>query len=235
VLGDKHGNVIYLGERDCSLQRRHQKVLEEAPSAVLNQAQREELGNLCVLACEKMGYVGAGTFEFLFENDKFYFIEMNTRIQVEHPVTELTCGVDLIAEQIKIAYGEELALKGRKIRLRGHAIECRINAEDPKTFMPSPGKITDYFTPGGLGIRVDSALYPDYTIPVYYDSMVAKLIVHGDTRQQAIARMRRALEEYIIGGIKTNIPLQRKIIESEEFQSGNYTVKDLEEILQRIK
>ena len=235
VIGDKHGNVIYLGERDCSLQRRHQKVIEEAPSSILTQEQREELGNLCVSACEKMGYIGAGTFEFLYEDGKFYFIEMNTRIQVEHPVTELTCGVDLVAEQIKVAFGEELALKGKTIRLRGHSIECRINAEDPKTFMPSPGKVTDYFTPGGLGVRVDSALYPDYTIPVYYDSMVAKLIVHGENRDQAIARMKRALEEYIIGGIKTNIPLQRKILESEEFKGGDYTVKDLEDIIKRIK
>jgi len=235
VLGDKHGNVIHLGERDCSLQRRHQKVVEEAPSSILSADQRDELGELCVNACEKMGYVGAGTFEFLFENDKFYFIEMNTRIQVEHPVTELINGVDLIAEQIKVAYGEELELKGIKLRPRGHSIECRINAEDPKTFMPSPGKVTDYFTPGGLGIRVDSALYPEYTIPVYYDSMVAKLIVHGATREQAIARMKRALEEFVIGGIKTNIPLHRKIMESEEFTSGNYSVKDLEDIIKRVK
>ncbi|PPR08591.1 MAG: Biotin carboxylase [Proteobacteria bacterium] len=235
VLGDKHGNVIHLGERDCSLQRRHQKVVEEAPSAVLSAAQRDELGELCVKACEKMGYIGAGTFEFLFEDDRFYFIEMNTRIQVEHPVTELINGVDLIAEQIKVAYGEELELKGIKLRPRGHSIECRINAEDPKTFMPSPGKVTDYFTPGGLGIRVDSALYPEYTIPVYYDSMVAKLIVHGANREQAIARMKRALEEFVIGGIKTNIPLHRKIMESEEFISGKYSVKDLEDIIKRVK
>lgn len=235
VLGDKHGNVIHLGERDCSLQRRHQKVLEEAPSAVLTAEQRDELGSLCVNACEKMGYIGAGTFEFLYENDKFYFLEMNTRIQVEHPVTELINGVDLIAEQIKVAYGQELELKGIKLHPRGHSIECRINAEDPKTFMPSPGKVTDYFTPGGLGIRVDSALYPDYVVPVFYDSMVAKLIVHGANREEAIARMKRALEEFVIGGIKTNIPLQRKIIESEEFLSGNYAVKDLEEIIKRVK
>jgi acetyl-CoA carboxylase, biotin carboxylase subunit len=235
VLGDKHGNVIHLGERDCSLQRRNQKVVEEAPSSVLTPQQREEVGSLCVKACEKMGYVGAGTFEFLYENGKFYFIEMNTRIQVEHPVTELINGVDLIAAQIKVAYGEELELKGIKLRPRGHSIECRINAEDPKTFMPSPGKITEYFTPGGLGIRVDSALYPDYVVPVFYDSMVAKLIVHGATREEAIARMKRALEEFVIGGIKTNIPLHRKIIESEEFIRGDYTVKDLESIIKRVQ
>ncbi|MCP4355329.1 MAG: acetyl-CoA carboxylase biotin carboxylase subunit [Proteobacteria bacterium] len=234
VLADKLGNAIHLGERDCSLQRRHQKVLEEAPSSVLSQQQREDLGSLCVKACETMGYFGVGTFEFLFENDKFYFIEMNTRIQVEHPVTELVTGVDLIAEQIKVAYGEELTLKGRNLAPRGHSIECRINAEDPKTFMPSPGKVTDYFTPGGLGIRVDSALYPDYVVPVFYDSMVAKLIVHGANREQAIARMKRALEEFVIGGIKTNIPLHREIIKSEEFISGRYSIKDLETIIKNF-
>jgi acetyl-CoA carboxylase biotin carboxylase subunit len=231
ILADTHGNVVHLGERDCTLQRRHQKVVEESPSPVLSQNQRDSLGELAADACRQMGYVGAGTMEFLYQDGKFYFIEMNTRLQVEHPVTELVTGLDLVAEQIRVAAGEELRLKG-KVALRGHAIECRINAECPDTFRPSPGKVDEYFAPGGPGVRVDACLYPGCTVPPYYDAMVGKLIVHGNTREQALARMRRALEEYVVGGIKTNLPLHRRIMNNDSFINGHYDVHSLERFIQ---
>jgi len=231
ILADTHGNVVHLGERDCTLQRRHQKVVEESPSPALSQNQRESLGELAADACRTMGYVGAGTMEFLYENGNFYFIEMNTRLQVEHPVTELVTGLDLVEEQIRVAFGEKLRLTG-KVGLRGHAIECRINAECPDTFRPSPGKVDEYFAPGGPGVRVDAALYPGCTVPPYYDAMVGKLIVHGNTRDQALARMRRALEEYVVGGIKTNLPLHRRIMNNDSFINGHYDVHSLERFIQ---
>lgn len=232
VLGDKHGNVIALGERDCSLQRRHQKIVEESPSPAISDSMREKLSQLCVKACKKMGYVGAGTFEFLYENGAFYFIEMNTRIQVEHPVTEFVTGVDLVREQIRIAAGEKLSIDKKNLRLRGHAIECRITAEDPETFAPCPGKITDYFTPGGPGVRVDSSVYADYEVSRYYDPMIGKLIVHGYNRAEAVARMKRALEEFVIGGIKTNIPLLKRVVATESFVKGDYDIHALEKFMQ---
>ena len=228
VLADQQGSVIHFGERDCSLQRRHQKLVEEAPSPALNAEMRDALGARSVAAISKLGYVGAGTLEFLFEDGEFYFIEMNTRIQVEHPVTEMITGVDLVREQIRIAAGQKLAYRQGDIRFSGHAIECRINAENPETFVPSPGKVTDFHPPGGLGVRVDSALYAGYRVPPYYDSMVAKLIVHGANRNECLMRLRRSLEEFVIGGIDTTLPLHRRLIEQPDFVNGDYDVHWLE-------
>jgi len=231
VFGDKHGNAIHLGERDCSIQRRHQKLIEEAPSPVLPEKERNEIGKLAADTIRQMGYVGAGTIEFLYENGGFYFMEMNTRIQVEHPVTEMITGIDLIAEQIKVAYGEPLSLNKENIKLRGHSIEIRINAEDPDTFIPSPGKITTFHAPGGLGVRFDSAIYGGYSIPPYYDSMVGKLIVHAKTREDAIKRLQRAIVETVIEGVKTTLPLHDWILSEPDFISGDYTIHWLEKKL----
>ena len=228
VLADNHGHVVHLGERDCSLQRRHQKLLEESPSPALDEAAREALGQVVTTGLAQLGYRNAGTLEFLYQDGQFAFIEMNTRLQVEHPVTEMVCGIDLVREQIRIASGEELGYGQADIRLRGHAIEARITAEDPVTFIPTPGKVTAYHAPGGLGVRVDSALYAGYTVPPYYDSLVAKLIVHAPDRAQAIARMRRALDEFAVLGISTTIPLHRRIVDDAEFQAGDYTIHWLE-------
>jgi acetyl-CoA carboxylase biotin carboxylase subunit len=228
VLADNHGNVVHLGERDCSLQRRHQKVLEEAPSPALNESQRRKIGKQVTDAMRKLGYRGVGTVEFLFQDGEFYFIEMNTRLQVEHPVTEAITRLDLVREQIRVATGAPLGMVQDDIVLRGHAIECRINAENPETFVPCPGKITDYHTPGGLGVRVDSALYSGYTMPPYYDSMVAKLIVSGTSRNECLMRLRRSLEEYVIGGIDTTIALHQKLIAHPDFINGNYDINWLE-------
>jgi acetyl-CoA carboxylase biotin carboxylase subunit len=233
IFGDGNGNAIHLGERDCSLQRRHQKVLEEAPSPVISPGVRERMGCLVAKAMADMGYRGAGTIEFLYENDEFYFIEMNTRLQVEHPVTEAITGLDLVREQIRIAEGHPLTLRQEDVIFRGHAIECRINAEDPWTFMPSPGLVKSYHAPGGMNVRVDSGLYAGYRVPPYYDSMIAKLIVYGTTRAGAIRRLRRALEEFVIDGMKTTIPLHQALIEDPEFQAGDYTIKWLEEWLEK--
>ena len=228
VLADSHGNVVHLGERDCSLQRRHQKVLEEAPSPALNAEAREQLGKIVVKAIEKLGYRSVGTLEFLYENGEFYFIEMNTRLQVEHPITEMITDIDLVREQIRVASGAALGFEQKDIKFFGHAIECRVNAEDPVTFQPSPGKDTDYHAPGGLGVRVDSALYAGYSIPPYYDSLVSKLVVHGRNRAECMMRLRRALEEYVIGGIKTTIPLHRKLLTEKSFIDGDYDIHWLE-------
>lgn len=231
IFGDKHGNAIHLGERDCSTQRRHQKVIEEAPSPALNDEARQEIGSLAADMVRKMGYVGAGTIEFLWENGKFYFMEMNTRIQVEHPVTEMLTGIDLIAEQIRVAAGMPLRFQGEHIRFRGHAMEVRINAEDPDTFIPSPGEIRTFHAAGGMGVRFDSAVYNGYRIPPYYDSMVGKLIVHGRTREECMARMRRAIEETVVDGVKTTLPLHHWILEQPEFVSGEYNIHWLEKKL----
>jgi len=231
VLADEHGNAVHLGERDCSMQRRHQKVVEEAPAPGLPERLRHKIGERCAEACRKIGYRGAGTFEFLYENGEFYFIEMNTRVQVEHPVTEMITGVDIVREQIMIASGEKLSIRQKDIAWRGHAIECRINAEDPKTFMPSPGRITMYHPPGGPGIRVDTHVYSNYFVPPYYDSMVGKLIAFGDTREIAIARMRIALSEMVLEGIKTNIPLHMDIMNDAAFQAGGVNIHYLEKKL----
>ncbi|HWR87524.1 MAG TPA: acetyl-CoA carboxylase biotin carboxylase subunit [Acidiferrobacterales bacterium] len=231
VLADEHGNAVHLGERDCSMQRRHQKVVEEAPAPGLPERLRHKIGERCAEACRKIGYRGAGTFEFLYENGEFYFIEMNTRVQVEHPVTEMITGVDIVREQIMIASGEKLSIRQKDIAWRGHAIECRINAEDPKTFMPSPGRITMYHPPGGPGIRVDTHVYSNYFVPPYYDSMVGKLIAFGDTREIAIARMRIALSEMVVEGIKTNIPLHMDIMNDAAFQAGGVNIHYLEKKL----
>ncbi len=231
IFGDKHGNGIHLGERDCSIQRRHQKLVEEAPSPVLTQEERERIGTLAADVIRKMGYVGAGTIEFLYEDGQFYFMEMNTRIQVEHPVTEMITGIDLIAEQIRVAAGLPLSLNKEKIKFRGHAIEIRINAEDPDTFAPSPGKITQFHAPGGLGVRFDSAIYGGYSIPPYYDSMIGKLIVHGRTREECLARMRRAIVETVVDGVKTTLPLHLWIFNQPEFISGQYNIHWLEKKL----
>ncbi|GAB4571167.1 MAG: acetyl-CoA carboxylase biotin carboxylase subunit [Rhodothalassiaceae bacterium] len=233
VLGDTHGNVVHLGERDCSLQRRHQKVLEEAPSPVIDAAGRAAIGERVVAALRQFGYRGAGTIEFLYEDGEFFFIEMNTRLQVEHPVTEMITGIDLVREQIRIARGEKLGFGQEDIPLRGHAIECRINAEDPLTFSPSPGVVTDYHPPGGLDVRVDSALYDGYRIPPYYDSLISKLIVRGETREDCLMRLRRALREYVIGGIKTTLPLHQTLVEDPQFQAGDYHIHWLEQFLAR--
>ncbi len=231
VFGDGNGNAIHLGERDCSLQRRHQKVLEEAPSPVITPAERERMGGIVAKAMADMGYRGAGTIEFLWEAGEFYFIEMNTRLQVEHPVTEMITGLDLVREQIRVAEGHPLSVTQDQVRFSGHAIECRINAEDPRTFMPSPGKVAQFHAPGGMHVRVDSGLYAGYKVPPYYDSMIAKLIVYGTSRERCIARLRRALEEFVIEGMKTTIPLHRDLIEDPEFQAGDYTIKWLEDWL----
>ncbi|WP_243445813.1 acetyl-CoA carboxylase biotin carboxylase subunit [Polymorphobacter arshaanensis] len=228
IFGDGQGGAIHLGERDCSLQRRHQKVLEEAPSPAISPEQRKRMGEVVRQAVAKLGYRGAGTFEFLYENGEFYFIEMNTRLQVEHPVTEAITGIDLVREQIRVASGLPLSVTQDQIRFEGHAIECRINAEDPATFAPSPGRVTDYHAPGGLHVRVDSALYDGYRIPPYYDSLISKLIVYGATREDAIARLHRALEEYVIHGPKTTIPLHQALIEAPDFIAGDYSIKWLE-------
>jgi acetyl-CoA carboxylase biotin carboxylase subunit len=233
IFGDGEGKAIHLGERDCSLQRRHQKVLEEAGSPAITPEERDRMGGIVAKAMAEMGYRGAGTIEFLYENGEFFFIEMNTRLQVEHPVTEMITGIDLVREQIRIAAGEGLSCRQDQIQFRGHAIECRINAEDPKTFAPSPGTVTAYVAPGGMHVRVDSGLYAGYRVPPYYDSMIGKLIVYGSTRQRCIMRLRRALEEYVIEGMKTTIPLHQKLIEDPEFQAGEYTIKWLEEWLAR--
>ncbi|MDX1251880.1 MAG: acetyl-CoA carboxylase biotin carboxylase subunit [Gammaproteobacteria bacterium] len=231
VLADQHGNAICLGERDCSTQRRHQKVVEESPAPGLSEKQRKKMSEVCVKACKKIGYRGAGTFEFLYENDEFYFIEMNTRVQVEHPVTEMVTGIDIVREQLRVAAGERLSYEQKDIVLRGHAIECRINAEDPANFMPSPGLITRYHAPGGPGVRVDSHIYSGYKVPPYYDSMIGKLIVHGDTRESALARMSNALAEIVVEGIKTNIPLQRDILKDAAFMAGGVNIHYLEKKL----
>lgn len=231
VLADEHGNAIHLGERDCSLQRRHQKVVEEAPAPGITEKLRSKMGDRCAEACRKIGYRGAGTFEFLYENGEFYFIEMNTRVQVEHPVTEMITGVDIVKEQLLIASGEKLSYRQKDIVIRGHAMECRINAEDAKTFMPSPGKITRYHSPGGPGIRVDTHIYTNYTVPPYYDSMIAKLIAHGDDREQAMVRLRIALSELVVDGIRTNIDLHRDILTDEGFKTGGVNIHYLEKKL----
>ena len=231
VLADTHRNAIYLAERDCSMQRRHQKVVEEAPAPGITEEVRRDIGTRCANACIEIGYRGAGTFEFLYENGEFYFIEMNTRIQVEHPVTEMITGVDLVKEQLRIAAGLPLSYKQEDIKVKGHAIECRINAEDPKTFLPSPGKVVHLHSPGGLGVRWDSHVYGGYTVPPHYDSMIAKLITYGDTRDVAIRRMQNALSETIIDGIKTNIPLHELILEDENFQKGGANIHYLEKKL----
>jgi acetyl-CoA carboxylase biotin carboxylase subunit len=231
VLADSHGNAIHLAERDCSMQRRHQKVVEEAPAPGITPEQRAEIGNRCAEACRTMGYEGAGTFEFLYENDEFFFIEMNTRVQVEHPVTEMITGVDIIREQIAIAAGNPLRYKQEDIEVRGHSIECRINAEDSKTFMPSPGTISMYHAPGGPGVRLDTHIYNGYVVPPYYDSMIGKLITYGNTRESAIARMTGALSEIVIDGIKTNIDLQRDIISDGNFNAGGCDIHYLEKKL----
>lgn len=231
IIADTHGNAVYLAERDCSMQRRHQKVVEEAPAPGITEEVRHDIGQRCANACVEIGYRGAGTFEFLYENGEFYFIEMNTRIQVEHPVTEMITGVDLVKEQLRVAAGLPLSFKQEDIKVKGHAIECRINAEDPKTFLPSPGKIVHLHAPGGLGIRWDSHVYGGYTVPPHYDSMIAKLIAYGDTRESAIRRMQNALSETIIDGIKTNIPLHNLILEDENFQKGGTNIHYLEKKL----
>lgn len=231
ILADGQGNAIHLFDRDCSLQRRHQKVLEEAPAPHIDPAAREEVFKACVKACVEIGYRGAGTFEFLYEDGHYYFIEMNTRIQVEHPVTEMITGVDLIKEQILVCSGEKLRIKQSDLKVIGHAFECRINAEDPRTFMPCPGKVTNFHAPGGLGVRVDSHLYTGYSVPPYYDSMVAKVITHAENREAALARMRMALDELVVGGIKTNIPLQQDLVRDAAFARGGVNIHYLEKKL----
>ena len=231
VLSDQHGNAVYLGERDCSMQRRHQKVLEEAPAPGISTRLRDKIGARCADACRRINYRGAGTFEFLYENDEFYFIEMNTRVQVEHPVTELITGIDIVQEQIRIAAGEKLSFRQRDIEFKGHAIECRINAEDPYTFVPSPGRISTFHMPGGPGVRVDTHAYQNYMVPPHYDSMIGKLITHGATREQAIAKMRIALSEMAIEGIKTNIALHRDLLADAAFHQGGTSIHYLEQKL----
>jgi acetyl-CoA carboxylase biotin carboxylase subunit len=233
VLADNHGNVVHFGERDCSLQRRHQKLLEEAGSPVLDAAARDRIGATATAALEKLGYRNAGTLEFLYQDGQFAFIEMNTRLQVEHPVTEMVCDIDLVREQIRIAAGQTLGYRQADVRFRGHAIECRVNAEDPDTFTPTPGRVEAFHAPGGLGVRVDSALYAGYVVPPFYDSLVAKLIVHAPTRADAIARLRRALAEFAVVGIKTTLPLHQRIIEEPQFQAGDYTIHWLEDFVAR--
>jgi acetyl-CoA carboxylase biotin carboxylase subunit len=229
VLADSHGHVIHLGERDCSIQRRHQKLVEEAPSPALNDDQRRALGTTVVEAMRALGYRGVGTVEFLYEDGAFYFLEMNTRLQVEHPVTEMITGIDLVREQIRIAAGAPLGYRQEDVRIQGHAIECRINAEHAETFEPSPGRIVNYHAPGGLGVRVDSALYAGYTIPPTYDSLIAKVIVHGTSRNECLMRLRRSLEEYVIDGVETTIPFHLKLVGEADFVNGAYDVAWLEE------
>ena len=233
VLCDMHGNALHLGERDCSLQRRHQKVLEEATSPALNQNQRSEIGTIVADAMRKLGYVGVGTVEFLYENGEFYFIEMNPRLQVEHPITEMITGLDLVREQIRVANGAPLGLTQADIEFRGHAIECRVNAENPVTFKPSPGTIRNWHTPGGLGVRVDSAAYAGYAIPPYYDSLIGKLIVHGRNRTECLMRLRRSLDEFVVDGVDTTIPLFQRLMLEPDFQNGDYHIHWLEEFLAR--
>ncbi|HRM93512.1 MAG TPA: acetyl-CoA carboxylase biotin carboxylase subunit, partial [Alicycliphilus sp.] len=235
VLADKHRNAVYLGERDCSMQRRHQKVIEEAPAPGIPRKLIERIGDRCVAACKKIGYRGAGTFEFLYENGEFYFIEMNTRVQVEHPVTEWITGVDIVRTQIMVAAGEKLPFTQRQIQIQGHAIECRVNAEDPYRFIPSPGRITMWHAPGGPGVRVDSHAYTNYYVPPNYDSMIGKIIVHGDTREQALARMRTALSETVIEGINTNVDLHRELLVDAKFVAGGTNIHYLEEWLAQRK
>ncbi|MCH7834270.1 MAG: ATP-grasp domain-containing protein, partial [Proteobacteria bacterium] len=231
VLADGQGNAIHLGERDCSMQRRHQKVIEEAPAPGITDEQRRRIGERCVNACLEIGYRSAGTFEFLYQDDEFYFIEMNTRLQVEHPVTEMITGIDIVREQLRIADGETLTITQDDVRIQGHAIECRINAEDPKNFMPSPGVINLWHAPGGPGIRVDSHVYSGYEVPPFYDSMIGKLIAHGHDRNAAFARMRNALTEIVIEGIKTNVPLHQEIFQHAAFQAGGTDIHYLEKRL----
>jgi len=231
VLSDEHGNAVFLGERDCSMQRRHQKIIEEAPAPGITEKMRNRIGESCVAACKRIKYRGAGTFEFLYENGEFYFIEMNTRVQVEHPVTELITGIDIVQEQIRIAAGNKLSFKQKDVVLRGHALECRINAEDPFTFVPSPGRITQYHAPGGPGVRIDSHIYHNYFVPPYYDSLIAKVLTHGATREQALARMRIALSEMVIEGIKTNIPLHQQLLLDKGFIAGQTSIHYLQEKL----
>ena len=228
ILADQHKNAVWLGERDCSMQRRHQKIIEEAPAPGIPRRLIEKVGERCSAACKKIGYRGAGTFEFLYENGEFYFIEMNTRVQVEHPVTELVSGIDIVQMQIRVAAGEKLPLTQRQIEMRGHSIECRINAEDPVKFIPSPGRITTWHAPGGPGVRVDSHIYTNYFVPPNYDSMIGKIIVHGDTREQALARMRTALSETVVEGIQTNIPLHRELMVDAKFVEGGTDIHYLE-------
>jgi acetyl-CoA carboxylase biotin carboxylase subunit len=231
LLGDGLGTVVHLGERDCSLQRHHQKVLEETPSPGLDPAARERIAGIAVAALEKLGYQSAGTIEFLYQDGEFYFIEMNTRLQVEHPISEMISGIDLVREQLRIAAGEPLGYRQCDIHLRGHAIECRINAENPETFRPSPGRIAEYHAPGGPGVRVDSGLYQGYEVPPYYDSLIAKLVIYGGDRAECLMRLRRALEEYAIGGIETTIPLHQRLVNDAEFQAGAYDIGWLERVL----
>jgi acetyl-CoA carboxylase, biotin carboxylase subunit len=231
LLGDMHGNAVHFGERDCSVQRRHQKVVEEAPSPALNVEQREFIGSLAARTTAELGYRGVGTMEFLFEDGEFYFIEMNTRLQVEHTITEMITGIDLVREQIRVATGAPLGYEQSDIRFHGHAIECRVNAEHPESFVPSPGKIDGYHAPGGLGVRVDSALYDGYRVPSHYDSLIAKLVVHGTTRNECMMRLRRALEEFVIGGIDTSLPLHRRIIAEPNFINGDYDIHWLEHLM----
>ncbi|MGB2388472.1 MAG: acetyl-CoA carboxylase biotin carboxylase subunit [Henriciella sp.] len=231
IIADTHGNVCHLWERDCSLQRRHQKVLEEAPSPALTDEQRNEIGDIVAKAVQRMGYRGAGTMEFLYENGQFYFIEMNTRLQVEHPVTEMITGIDLVREQIRVADGKKLSFSQDEVLLVGHAIECRINAEHAETFVPSPGTITDFHAPGGPDVRLDSAVYSGYRIPPHYDSLIAKLIVHGRSRKECVMRLRRALDEMVVGGVDTTLDLHRKLVEAEDVVDGNYDIHWLERYL----
>ncbi len=231
VLSDAHGNAVHLGERDCSMQRRHQKVIEEAPAPGITDAQREQIGRICTEACQRIGYLGAGTFEFLYEDGEFYFIEMNTRIQVEHPVTEMITGIDLVQAQIRIAAGQPLPFSQQDVVFRGHALECRVNAEDPERFIPQPGTIEAFHAPGGPGVRVDSHIYDSYTIPPNYDSMIGKLICHGETREHALARMRVALREIVLTGIQTNVPLQQRLIADSGFREGGTNIHYLEKLL----
>ena len=233
VIADTHGNVVHLGERDCSLQRRHQKVFEEAPSTVLDDAAREDIGEIVSTAIKNLGYRGVGTVEFLYEDGQFYFIEMNTRLQVEHPVTEMITGLDLVREQIRIAAGEKLNFTQSDIEFNGHAVECRINAENPRTFTPSPGLISQYHAPGGLGVRMDSAAYGGYAIPPYYDSLIGKLIIHGRDRDECLMRMKRALNELVIDGIESTIPLFEELLEAEAFNKGDYDIHWLEHWLEQ--
>ena len=235
VIADQHGNAVHLGERDCSTQRRHQKVIEEAPAPGITQEQRDEIGGACVEACKRIGYRGAGTFEFLYDEGRFYFIEMNTRIQVEHPVTERITGMDLVREQIRVAAGLPLSFTQEDIDIRGHAIECRINAEDPDTFMPSPGTVEGYHAPGGPGIRIDTHIYDGYRVPPNYDSMIGKIIAHGESREAAIARMRVALDEMVLNGIKTNVPLHKWLLHDPGFLKGGFNIHYLEKRLEERK
>jgi len=231
VLADQHGNVIHLGDRDCSLQRRHQKVIEEAPAPNIDPAAREKTLKACTDACREIGYVGAGTFEFLYQDGEFFFIEMNTRVQVEHPVTEQVTGVDIVKEQLRIASGEQLSYRQDQIEIRGHAVECRLNAEDPKSFAPSPGLVERYHPPGGNGVRVDSHMYAGYSVPPYYDSLIGKLITFGETRDTALARMKNALDELIVVGIKTNATLHQRLIRDKGFQDADLTIHYLEQLI----